>query len=97
MEHTSMNRKRSSNDQYKTVGQYLTSPFRTDYLPDPWLAQYENEPPGYIRAVRGDLTNCYIKEQKYKPIYSITFDIYGRKIKTITGQTFIYVWTKVEH
>jgi len=68
--------------------------YATDFLPDPWLASYEAEPPGYIRAVRGDLSNCYIKEQVSKPVWGMRPGKYGPE-RVVTGHKQVYVWTKM--
>ena len=69
--------------------------FRTEYLPDPWLEQYEDEEPGYIRSIRGDLSNCYIKEMVQVPLYRYTITNSVRKL-THVGFRTAYVWTQIQ-
>jgi hypothetical protein len=70
------------------------SQYATDFLPDPWLAQFESEPPGFIRAVRGDMSNCYIKELVSKYVTTVengpNGPLYTERVRNV------YVWTCVK-
>lgn len=74
------------------------SQYATDFLPDPWLAQFENEPPGYIKAIPcgknkiGNLDNLYIKEAVSKTVTKIEEGPVGPVSKEITRT--IYVWKR---
>lgn len=67
----------------------LPDTFHTEYLPDIWLKAYEDEPPGYLRAVKGDLDCVYIKELTSMPIWAP-----GRPPVEV-GRRLAYVWVRV--
>lgn len=70
--------------------------YAVEYVPDTWLLDYEAEAPGYIRAVRGQLNNCYIKEQVTVSVWAMQTNADGTRSKTKTGYRTAYVWVRVE-
>ena len=74
---------------YKKQSQYATW-----HLPHPWLAQFEDEPPGYIHPIDGDLDRCYVKELVEKPVYKMVETPDGL-IRKQVGTKLVYAWVHV--
>jgi len=70
----------------------IRSQYAADSIPDPWLLQFENEPPGYIHAVKGDLTICYIKRKVSLPV--INRSVEGVLVQT--GTRTAYIWEQIQ-
>ncbi len=69
------------------------NPYQAECIPDPWLVQFELDPPGHIRAVRGNLSTCYVKERVEVPLHRRDMQADGTCVLVRTGTRTAYVWT----
>ena len=67
--------------------------YAADFLPDPRLLKFEDEPPGYIHAVGGDLTKCYVKVVVSKTVDVWVEDPSGPVCRPVVHT--LYVWKRV--
>lgn len=69
--------------------------FNAEYLPDPRLAEFEADPPGYIRVLGPLLENCYIKVAVSVPVMVIKKRGAGFT-KVHCGDRRGYMWEKLK-
>ena len=87
--------KRTNTGSAKPRFNYTQSQFKTEFLPDPSLAQFENEAPGYIRSVGSSLNRLFVKEQVAIPIYQKHYRLDGTGYYKQTGTRIAYVWREL--